>query len=110
MRSHVVELVPPGFKVCLPLRRAALHFLGGQRLDYWITQRSQDLPAVRSQILPVHGVFRDKLVRADTGIAQYIHLRRKLLRDEHARRALLPAHVRWASGWAADPQDRAASA
>ncbi len=83
---------------------------GVQRLDYWITQRSQDLPAVRSQLLPVHGVFRDKLVRADTGIAQYIHLRRKLLRDEHARRALLPAHVRWASGWAADPQDRAASA
>jgi nitrite reductase/ring-hydroxylating ferredoxin subunit len=73
---------------------------GFQRLDYWVTQLSQDLPAVRSQLLPVHGVFRDKLVRADTGIGQYMHLRRKLLREEHARRHLLPAHVRWASGWA----------
>jgi nitrite reductase/ring-hydroxylating ferredoxin subunit len=72
---------------------------GFQRLDYWVTQRAQDLPAVRSQLLPVPGVFRDKLVRADSGIAKYIHLRRKLLREEFARRELLPPHIRWAAGW-----------
>ncbi len=80
-------------------RLGDLLMAGLQRLDYLVTQRSQDLPAVRSQTLPVPGVFRDKLVRADAGIAQYIHLRRKHLRDEHHRRHLLPAHIRWASGW-----------
>lgn len=58
-------------------------------------------------VLPVHGVFRDKLVRADAGVAQYIHLRKKLLREEYARRALLPAHIRWASGWASAAADSA---
>ena len=80
-------------------RLGDLLMAGLQRLDYLVTQRDQDLPAVRSQTLPVPGVFRDKLVRADAGIAQYIHLRRKHLRDEHHRRHLLPALIRWASGW-----------
>lgn len=73
---------------------------GWQRVDYWVTQLLQDLPAIRSQLLPVPGVFADKLVRADTGIAQYIRLRRQLLREESARKDVLPSLVRWASGWA----------
>lgn len=81
----------------------SLAMRGWQRLDYWVTQRLQDLPPVRSQTLPVPGVFADKLVRADAGTAQYIRLRRKLLREEAARRHLLPAHVRWASGWTDEP-------
>jgi nitrite reductase/ring-hydroxylating ferredoxin subunit len=75
-----------------------------QLVDYHLTQVRQDLPTVRSLRVPVPGVYGDRLVRADAGLAKFVHLRRKASRLESSRRSALPPLIRWASGWTEPPE------
>lgn len=64
------------------------------RLDYLQTQLLQDRPMIKTMAIPRPGIYADKLVRADTGIAQYIQRRQELLRQALRDAHTLPPVVR----------------
>lgn len=60
-------------------------------LEWSVVQRAQDLPIVLTQRPRHHEPGCDALVRADAGIARYLKLRRRLVREALAGPALPPA-------------------
>ncbi len=65
-----------------------------QGMDYLQTQVLQDLPMVKTMKLPEPGIYADKLVGADAGIARHMQLRRQLMRQASGEAHLLPDVVR----------------
>jgi phenylpropionate dioxygenase-like ring-hydroxylating dioxygenase large terminal subunit len=75
--------------VRLPLLRALVAWLG-LRADWKLVFKNQDLPVLRSQTPAVADAHDCKLIFADEGVAQYLHVLRKLEGKKGAKAGAAP--------------------